>query len=248
MTLDPGHFHAALIQREMYPEVAPSVHVYAPLGPDLLAHLARVAAFNHRAEGPTSWRLEVHAGPDPLARMLREKPGNVVVLSGNSTNEEAEEGNPGQEAPIEIEPGNKIPLAPRHMGKAFADIQLTRAFSLNLNMTAFGSSFARGNENNKHEADGVYYLGPGKSGGYAVFNLGGRYQVNRRLQLFAQMNNVFNRKYYSAAQLGPNGFTAAGNFVARPLPSINGEFPVVQSTFYAPGSPRMVWGGIRLQF
>ena len=81
VTLDPGHFHAGLIQKEMYPGVDPTVHVYAPLGPDLLAHLGRVAAFNRRAERPTSWRLEVHAGPDFLDRMLREKPGNVVVLS-----------------------------------------------------------------------------------------------------------------------------------------------------------------------
>ena len=33
MTLDPGHFHAALVQKEMYPGVAPRVDVYAPLGP-----------------------------------------------------------------------------------------------------------------------------------------------------------------------------------------------------------------------
>jgi predicted dehydrogenase len=84
ITLDPGHFHAGLIQKEMYPVVDPTVHVYAPLGPDLLAHLGRVAAFNRRAERPTSWRLEVHAGPDFLERMLREKPGNVVVLSGRN--------------------------------------------------------------------------------------------------------------------------------------------------------------------
>ena len=42
MTLDPGHFHAALVQKEMYPGVSPQVDVYAPLGPDLLGHLARV--------------------------------------------------------------------------------------------------------------------------------------------------------------------------------------------------------------
>jgi predicted dehydrogenase len=84
MTLEPGHFHAALVQKEMYPGVAPEVHVYAPLGPDLLGHLARVSAYNQRPASPTRWQLEVHAGPDPLARMLREKPGNVVVLSGRN--------------------------------------------------------------------------------------------------------------------------------------------------------------------
>jgi hypothetical protein len=84
ITLDPGHFHAGLIQKEMVPGVDPTVHVYAPLGPDLLAHLGRVSAFNRRAENPTSWRLEVHTGPDFLERMLREKPGNVVVLSGRN--------------------------------------------------------------------------------------------------------------------------------------------------------------------
>jgi predicted dehydrogenase len=84
VTLDPGHFHAALIQKEMYAGVDPTVHVYAPLGPDLLAHLGRVSAFNARAEKPTAWRLEVHTGPDFLERMLREKPGNVVVLSGRN--------------------------------------------------------------------------------------------------------------------------------------------------------------------
>jgi outer membrane receptor protein involved in Fe transport len=172
----------------------------------------------------------------------------LVNGSGNSSNEDALAGLPGREASIEIEPGNRIPLAPRHMGKAYADFQITRKLSLNLNMTAFGSSFARGNENNQHQADGRVYLGPGKSGGYAVLNLGGRYQVTKRLQLFAQINNLVNRKYYSAAQLGPSGFTATGNFIARPLPAVGGEFPVVQSTFYAPGSPRMVWGGIRIAF
>jgi predicted dehydrogenase len=84
MTLDPGHFHAALIQREMYPGVAPRVDVFAPLGADLLEHLKRVAAFNRRAERPTSWQTEVHASPDFFERMLREKPGNVVVLSGRN--------------------------------------------------------------------------------------------------------------------------------------------------------------------
>lgn len=84
ITLDPGHFHAGLIQKEMYPGVSKTVHVYAPLGPDLTAHLNRISLFNRRAQQPTDWRMEVHAGPDYMQRMLREKPGNIVVFSGRN--------------------------------------------------------------------------------------------------------------------------------------------------------------------
>jgi predicted dehydrogenase len=84
MTLDPGHFHAGLVQKEMYPGVSPKVHVYAPLGPDLIDHLGRVSRFNLRADKPTAWELEAHTGPDFLERMLRERPGNVVVISGRN--------------------------------------------------------------------------------------------------------------------------------------------------------------------
>lgn len=90
MTLDPGHFHAGLVQKEMYPGVSPRVDVYAPLGPDLTEHLNRIAAFNRRAENPTTWALEIHTGPDSLARMLREHPGNVVVLSGRNRGKAAQ--------------------------------------------------------------------------------------------------------------------------------------------------------------
>jgi predicted dehydrogenase len=84
ITLDPGHFHAALIQKEMYPEVAKRATVYAPLGLDVTDHLQRVARFNVRAENPTAWEIDVHTGPDFLERMITEKPGNVVVLSGRN--------------------------------------------------------------------------------------------------------------------------------------------------------------------
>ncbi len=84
MTLDPGHFHAALVQKEMYPNVAARVDVYSPLGPDLIEHLNRIVGFNMRRDNPTSWQLEIHTGPDSLSRMLKEKPGNVVVTSGRN--------------------------------------------------------------------------------------------------------------------------------------------------------------------
>jgi predicted dehydrogenase len=84
MTLDPGHFHAALVQKRMFPSVSPEVNIYAPDGPDLALHLARVQSFNNREQYPTSWQSKVHTGPDFLQRMLAEKPGNIVVLAGNN--------------------------------------------------------------------------------------------------------------------------------------------------------------------
>jgi predicted dehydrogenase len=85
LTLDPGHFHAALVQTAEYPQVDPTVHVYAPAGPDLDLHLKRIDGYNTRADQPTHWIEEVHSAPDFLQRMLDEKKGNLVVLSGNNS-------------------------------------------------------------------------------------------------------------------------------------------------------------------
>ena len=84
LTLDPGHFHAALVQKSMYDHVDSTVHVYAPEGPDLQLHLGRINGFNTRAESPTRWNEIVYTGPDFFEKMLEEKAGNVVVISGNN--------------------------------------------------------------------------------------------------------------------------------------------------------------------
>ena len=84
ITLDPGHFHAALVQKTMYDEVDPVVHVYAPEGKDLQLHLDRINAYNTRKENPTAWKEEVYTGNDFFEKMIAEKKGNAVVLSGNN--------------------------------------------------------------------------------------------------------------------------------------------------------------------
>ena len=84
ITLDPGHFHAALVQKTMYDDVDSVVHVYAPDGIDLKWHLERIDAYNTRSESPTRWKEEVYTGNDFFEKMIEEKKGNVVVLSGNN--------------------------------------------------------------------------------------------------------------------------------------------------------------------
>jgi predicted dehydrogenase len=82
--IDPGHFHAALVQKEMYEGLSPEAHVYAPLALELLDYLGRIARFNTHAERPTAWQLEVQAAPDFLARLAQEPPGGVAVIAGRN--------------------------------------------------------------------------------------------------------------------------------------------------------------------
>jgi len=84
ITLDPGHFHAALVQKTMYPDIDSVVRVYAPVGNDLRLHLDRINGYNNRKENPTHWKEEVYTGNDFFEKMISEKKGNVVVLSGNN--------------------------------------------------------------------------------------------------------------------------------------------------------------------
>lgn len=84
ITVAPGHFHAALVQKSMYPEVDSVVHVYAPEGPEVKAHLGLIDQYNNREDNPTHWEEVVYTGPDFLEKMLEERKGNVVVLAGNN--------------------------------------------------------------------------------------------------------------------------------------------------------------------
>jgi predicted dehydrogenase len=98
ITLDPGHFHAALVQKFMLPGVSPEVLVFAPEGDDVAQHLKRVESFNSRKDNPTQWVETVYTGPDYLQKAVFATLGGnshpsasreaarsaVVVISGNN--------------------------------------------------------------------------------------------------------------------------------------------------------------------
>ena len=84
ITLDPGHFHAALLQKSMYDEIDSVVHIYAPEGLELDNHMKLVDSYNSREENPTSWKHEIYRGTDYLEKMFSDKAGNVVIISGNN--------------------------------------------------------------------------------------------------------------------------------------------------------------------
>lgn len=84
ITLAPGHFHAALLQKSMYEGVDSTVNVFAPEGPEVKSYLALINEYNGRKENQTAWIEKVYTGADYLEKMLTIKPGNIVVISGNN--------------------------------------------------------------------------------------------------------------------------------------------------------------------
>ena len=84
ITVDPGHFHAALVQKSNYKEVDSTVYIYAPEGDDVTLHLNRIKGFNERTEKPTNWNSILYSGDDFFEKMISDKNGNVVILAGNN--------------------------------------------------------------------------------------------------------------------------------------------------------------------
>ncbi len=84
LTLAPGHFHAALVQKRPLHGVHPRAYVYGPLDADTVSHVARITSFNCRRDGPTAWEVDLRTGPNYLERFAREQPGNTVVISGRN--------------------------------------------------------------------------------------------------------------------------------------------------------------------
>ncbi|NNK75095.1 MAG: oxidoreductase [Maribacter sp.] len=85
MTLDPGHFHAALVHKTMYGNVDSTVYVFAPEGPEVKDFLNEISTYNSRAEMPTNWNVASYLGDDYLDRMISRRPGHVMVVAGKNS-------------------------------------------------------------------------------------------------------------------------------------------------------------------
>jgi outer membrane receptor protein involved in Fe transport len=138
---------------------------------------------------------------------------------------------------IQVSRGTRIPLIPRHHLNATASYDVTDTITVGSGAVAVSRQFAHGNDNNRHQPDGVNFLGPGEIPGYAIFNLNLDYKLDRGWRLFAKLANVFDRRYATAGALQQNFFP--GGNLAAPGAQVN-------ETFYAPGAPRALWVGIQL--
>jgi iron complex outermembrane recepter protein len=143
---------------------------------------------------------------------------------------------------ILVKSGATIPGLPQHSLKIGAFWRTTDWLRLGADVQAFSSQYVRGNENNRHQAGGEF-SGPGKLPGYGILNLNAEANLGAGWQLFAKVNNVFDKRYQTGGALAENAFAADGSFKADPVAD---EWQ--KETFVAPGAPRAAWLGVRYKF
>ena len=76
-----------------------------------------------------------------------------------------------------------------------------------------------------------------------VASLDAQYSVTPQLAFFAQVSNLFDKRYHNFAVLGANVFTGPG----RSFGPAVGVDPVPEQ-FRAVGAPRGIWVGVRYSF
>ncbi len=130
---------------------------------------------------------------------------------------------------IQVVPGDRIPGVPRQVFKLRARYEGVR---FGMGVTAIGQStqFARGDESNQDRN--------GPLPGYVLVNLDAHVQPARRWSLYARINNVLDRRYFTFATLGQNVFTGPDASFDPTAANWRSE------QFRSVGVPRGAWLGI----
>ena len=136
---------------------------------------------------------------------------------------------------IRVERGNRIPGLPQHVVKLRFDYEWNDAWAIGAGVNTTNSIYARGDENNRD----VH----GKIPGFTVVNVDARYQLGRDLELFARVNNLFDRRYANFGVIGENFFTGPN----RTFGPAAGVDPATEQ-FRSPGVPRGAWAGLRYRW
>jgi outer membrane receptor protein involved in Fe transport len=133
-------------------------------------------------------------------------------------------------ADIRVQPGDRMPGVPRHILKVDLDYVPSDRWNAGINLIAQTSTYARGDENNQDVN--------GPVPGYALVNLSGQYQLTERLQLYAKVDNLFDRLYSTFGTLGANAFNLPGH-AFNPNPA--GWTP---AQYRSVGPGRGIWIGV----
>jgi iron complex outermembrane receptor protein len=144
--------------------------------------------------------------------------------------------NPFQDADgdIRVLPGDRLPLIPSNRLKLGADYALSPDWSIGGSLTLASSSFYRGDESNENPP----------LPGYHVVSLRTSYRISRQIQLFANVQNLFDERYSNFGLYSdPTGVGAPGV-----PPGADSNAAGVDNRFQSPAMPRALFGGVKLSF
>jgi iron complex outermembrane receptor protein len=135
---------------------------------------------------------------------------------------------------IRVRPGDRLPGIPKSRLKAGADYSITSRWSAGASIVMVGDQIYHGDESNQNAP----------LPGYAVASLRSTYRLDKRLEIFGNVQNLFDKRYANYGLYGdPTGVNAPG------IPATAGpNEPGVDNRFQSPAAPRSVFGGIRLTF
>ncbi len=126
---------------------------------------------------------------------------------------------------IQVDPGNRMPGIPLHSLKLSADYAMTEAWSVGGDARLVSGRYYRGDESNTMR----------QIPAYAVFDARTAYTVRPGSQAYLLVRNIADSSYATAGTLGDPTGGAAG-------------FAFASHRFLAPGEPRSVWAGLRVEF
>jgi len=171
---------------------------------------------------------------------------------------------------IKVKKGNRMPGIPLQNLNASVSYEVTPEWTIGLTAIMHSEAFVRGNENNAHRQGPAKpieaecntggadfqcmvarpdYKYSGKTPGYAVFNFNTSYKITKGLTAGLQINNLFDRTYYSGGRLGVNAFAPSIRGAIDPVSGFNyNSSDWTSSTFLAPGAPRSAFFTLTYDF
>ena len=133
-----------------------------------------------------------------------------------------------EEGEIAVRAGDQIPGIPQHQFKISSDYRFSNGLSIGLDILSNGSQVLRGDESNQL----------GEVSGYTTVGMRARYSINEKLEVFAKIDNLFDREYESFGLLGEE----PGEL----------EAPIIEDltnpVFLGAGAPRAAFLGLRYNF
>lgn len=122
-----------------------------------------------------------------------------------------------------VQAGNSMPSIPKHNFKLGVDYEFNQSFALGVDASYHSKQYYRGDEaNNNDQLDG-----------YGLVNLHARYDLNKHVEFFAKVDNLFDSEYETFGLYGE----------PDEAPGLDG---LSDNRFVGAGAPRAGWIGLKI--